>query len=320
MKLPEFIIIGAAKSGTTSLFKYFEEDKSIFLCEPKEPEFFARDDKYSKGLSWYSNLFSNAKHGQICCEASTFYSLSPLFPDAAKRMHSVLPSAKLVYIMRDPVKRAYSYYVQLMKNYQNSYKSTNVPISFEDFLFQKNNYIGENNCPYLASFDDHLIFGPELLTAGGMYLDQINEYLKYYDSSSMYFMIFEEFIANPLEELRKLYLFLGISSEFISENFSEVRENISGDHFKSLATVSCIEKIKKVPFVSKAINVLPKQISSKGRRLVNSFIIKKGIDKNYIPEKMSSKAKNHLTKLYMKPTVQLSEFLDRDLVNFWSMR
>ena len=71
MSLPDFFIIGAAKAGTTSLFALLERHPDIFMSTPKEPEFFARDDLYSKGLESYADLFEQALPGQILGEAST---------------------------------------------------------------------------------------------------------------------------------------------------------------------------------------------------------------------------------------------------------
>lgn len=320
MRFPDFIIIGAAKSGTTSLFKYFTNNESFFLSTPKEPDFFARDEIYSNGNEWYSGLFSCAKEGQLCCEASTLYTLYPMFNNVACRMHKTVPEAKLVYIMRNPVKRAFSYYVQLMKNYQNCYKTTDIPKTFEEFLFDRGPLVGKKNSPNLASFDNHLSYEPKLLTSGGMYFNQINEYLKYYNRSSLHIMIFEDFISDPLTELTKLYEFLGVSTSNLALDFTEVRENISSDHFQELATLSLIEKIKKIRLVKEIKKIMPDIIKLKTRKIVKLFVMKRGFDKKFVPESMTPESNEYLVNLYMKPTVQLSEFLGRDLVSFWGLR
>ena len=114
MKLPDFIIIGAAKAGTTSLYALLDRHPDIFMPAHKEPEFFARDDHYAKGIDSYATLFEGATPHQQVGEASTLYSLAPFFGHTAGRIKAHLPQVKLIYVMREPVARAYSFYVQLI--------------------------------------------------------------------------------------------------------------------------------------------------------------------------------------------------------------
>ena len=86
MTLPDFIIIGAAKAGTTSLYAMLDRHPDIFMPRQKEPEFFARDDLYAQGLDSYAENFAGAEPGQVVGEASTLYSLSPLFGQTAARI------------------------------------------------------------------------------------------------------------------------------------------------------------------------------------------------------------------------------------------
>ena len=114
-KIPDFIIIGAAKSGTTSLYKYLCRHPQIFMCTPKEPDFFSIDANYFKGIDWYYSLFNEASPTQVCGEASTTYSRWHQHPKAAERIYQSLGQVKLIYIMRHPVDRAYSFYVHRFK-------------------------------------------------------------------------------------------------------------------------------------------------------------------------------------------------------------
>ena len=93
MTLPDFIIIGAAKAGTTSLYAMLDRHPDIFMPRQKEPEFFARDDLYAQGLDSYAENFAGAKPGQVVGEASTLYSLSPLFGQTAARIKEHLPES-----------------------------------------------------------------------------------------------------------------------------------------------------------------------------------------------------------------------------------
>lgn len=317
MTLPDFIIIGAAKSGTSSLFKYFERDDRFFLSSPKEPEFFARDEHYAKGLEWYSKLFIEAGSEQLCCEASTLYSLSPLFENTAGRIRESIPNVKLIYIMRDPVDRAYSYYVQLVKNYQNSHRSNNIPKSFEAFLFDTGPEVGNKNSKNLALFDDHLTYCPELLTAGGMYLEQINRYMRYFDRSAFHFMVFEEFISNPLKELSKLYEFLGINSDSLDGEFEEIYENISNSHFQTKAYHSAIKTLKRSRVLRAIARLAPEFVNRYAKKTIHGFQGNTNAAERIKPKPMKDSTRAYLEELYLDPNKQLSDFLSRDIRETW---
>ncbi|SDK93588.1 hypothetical protein [Aliiruegeria lutimaris] len=86
MHFPDFFIVGAAKAGTTSLTSQLKACPSVFMTTPKEPEFFARDDRFALGPEWYAARYAKAKPGQITGESSTIHSLAPYFPQAAQRI------------------------------------------------------------------------------------------------------------------------------------------------------------------------------------------------------------------------------------------
>ncbi len=118
MRLPDFIIIGAAKLGTTTLYNYLSLHPQICMSPVRETEFFAKDEKYIKGLEWYGSFFSNASPHQVCGEKSVTYTIVSKFPEAVPRIAQVLPNVKLIYIMRHPVDKAYAFYGQPIKNDQ----------------------------------------------------------------------------------------------------------------------------------------------------------------------------------------------------------
>ena len=70
VRRPDFMIIGAMKSGTTTLYHYIGMHPGVFMCFPKEPMFFSRDEVYARGLDWYFSLFREAREDQICGEAN----------------------------------------------------------------------------------------------------------------------------------------------------------------------------------------------------------------------------------------------------------
>jgi len=107
-RLPDFIIIGAAKSGTTSLVQHMLQHPRIYISDPKEPCFFDENENWKMGIDWYSSLYINAKEDQICGEASTNYTRWPQVMNVPAKIKSIIPNVKLIYLLADPSKRAYS--------------------------------------------------------------------------------------------------------------------------------------------------------------------------------------------------------------------
>ena len=110
MRLPDFIIIGAAKSGTTSLFKWLSEQPEIRAPEVKEPDFFAHDRVWQRGPEWYGSLFAHAGPEFVTGEASTSYTELRYAATAAERMAETVPHVKVVYVLRHPLDRLRSHY------------------------------------------------------------------------------------------------------------------------------------------------------------------------------------------------------------------
>lgn len=108
--LPGFVIIGAMKAGTTSLFRWLGEHPETLLPRTKEPDFFGDDQNWMRGLSWYADLFEDAPSPRLGGEASVSYSDPTRSLIAASRMASVLPDARLIFVARDPVARLRSHY------------------------------------------------------------------------------------------------------------------------------------------------------------------------------------------------------------------
>ncbi|WP_289281978.1 MULTISPECIES: sulfotransferase family protein [unclassified Methylophaga] len=111
MTKPNFIIIGAMKSATSTLHEQLALQPGIFMSTPKEPNFFSDDDVYQLGLNWYQGLFESANRNDICGESSTHYTKLPDYPHTLDRMSSYLPEIKLVYVIRHPVERLVSHYI-----------------------------------------------------------------------------------------------------------------------------------------------------------------------------------------------------------------
>lgn len=109
-RLPDFLIIGAMKSATTSLYRWLADQPEVFMAWPKEADFFSRDDLWRKGIESYAAMFTPATSDQLIGEASVSYSSPDRSAVAAPRMARTVPDARLVYVLRHPVERIRSHY------------------------------------------------------------------------------------------------------------------------------------------------------------------------------------------------------------------
>ncbi|HEX9660552.1 MAG TPA: sulfotransferase [Rhodothermales bacterium] len=129
MRLPDFLVVGAAKSGTTSLYHLLRQHPDVFMSAVKEPGFFAlknRDLQFNgpgdmnaigrcsvNSLETYTALFDEAGSGVAAGEASNIYLYSPEAPPAIK---AAIPNVKLIAMLRDPVERAFSAYLMMLRD------------------------------------------------------------------------------------------------------------------------------------------------------------------------------------------------------------
>jgi hypothetical protein len=117
MTRPTFLIIGAMKAGTTSLYRYLAEHPQVFMARPKELNFFVQELNWERGIDWYEERFAGASSSAIALgEASTSYTKHPEFQGVPERIAERLPDVRLVYLVRHPVERMVSQYLHRLSN------------------------------------------------------------------------------------------------------------------------------------------------------------------------------------------------------------
>lgn len=109
--LPDFIVVGAMKCGTTTLAVQLAHQDGLFMTTPKEPNFFSDEEVWCQGLAWYHSLFATADPGDLKGEASTHYTKLPTHPNTIERIADVLDRPQIIYMIRNPVERAISHYI-----------------------------------------------------------------------------------------------------------------------------------------------------------------------------------------------------------------
>jgi hypothetical protein len=195
LMLPNFLIVGAQKAGTTSLWHYLRTHREVFLPDNKEPGYFAEEFGWHNGISWYETFFSGADHCRAIGEASTYYTMYPYFKGVPRRIASVLPDVRLIYIMRDPIERMRSCYVQLLTDGQERRP-------MREALFLDPGYV--------------------LLTRYAM---QISQYFDYFDESQILLMTAEELRFRRVESIKRVLSFLEIGEDPHMDIFSEENQS-----------------------------------------------------------------------------------------------
>lgn len=194
--LPNTIIIGAMKCGTTSLHDYLSYHPSISMSRRKETNFFVHHQNWSKGLGWYRSHFPEAN--EVVGESSPNYARFPVFPGVPERMHMVVPGAKLILCVRDPIKRMVSHYI-------HSYSLGRENRSVEEAFRQR-----ENN-PYLLC---------------SRYYYQLEQYLHYFDPSQIKLVVLEELYKNPEGTLQDVFGFLGVDPTYQDSRFASASKKM----------------------------------------------------------------------------------------------
>jgi hypothetical protein len=199
---PEFIIAGVQKGGTTSLFAYLDQHPSLKLSRPKEVHFF--DDNYTKGMAFYRRFFPLKMLGKRTGEASPFYIFHP---HVAERIKRELPECKILIVLRNPILRAYSHY-------QMERRQRNEPLeTFEEAIEAEDERLSGE---YEKLLKDENYFSVPLrnfsYAARGMYASQVKQWLDVFERSQIHFIKSENLLAQPEEELNKVYQFLELES------------------------------------------------------------------------------------------------------------
>jgi hypothetical protein len=190
-KLPDFLIVGTMKSGTSSLADYLKTNRQIHIPR-RELHYFNKDKNYNKGPSWYSTALTvglndvNEYNTVLVGEKTPTYSYQE---NCVERIYRTIPNAKLIWIFRDPVKRSFS-------NYLHSWKKGVEHLTFRQCVSREQERIKEN------------IF--KGYVERSKYSIQVERYLSLFNISQMHFLLFEDLLRSPFEELNKIADFLGV--------------------------------------------------------------------------------------------------------------
>jgi len=198
--LPELIVIGVVRSGTTSLYHYLSQHPSIIKSAYDELGYF--DSNYELGLNWYKSLFpSILKKNKILKKNGKFmtYDVTPFYiynEKAPKRIQKILPNSKLIVILRNPIDRSYS-----------NYFLGNKDKSFEEVIENEKKILNKIN---KSNPDEYYNFVHTSMLSRGFYAEQLENWYKVFPKNQILIIQSEEFIKNPNKVMNDIFDFLDL--------------------------------------------------------------------------------------------------------------
>ena len=305
--LPNFIIIGAGKSGTTALYEYLAEHPEVYMSPVKETNFFALegtelvnpddDPEQMYHYPWsitnreaYEALFAGVKEEQAIGEVSPMYLYNQRAPFAIKEN---LPKVKLIVILRNPVDRLYSRYMHLARERREPTENFADALDRSSIWWRRDDLVQE-----------------------GFYYTHLKRYYDLFDPSQIKVYLYDDLRKDPVGLMKDLYRFIGVNEEFEADMGAEY--NVSG-------------KIKN-QFVDRLIgqnNLLMStldRISPEARNLLkNQAWLRKHINKlrnkNLDRPKMDPEVRNALIEeVYGQEIEALQDLIGRDLSSWLAVK
>ena len=218
MSLPNFLIIGAAKAGTNALYHYLRQHPQVYMSPWKEPKFFAFESEADLGFraangrdapvnasvildqAEYEELFDDARDDELARgEASTHYLYVERSP---ARIKALIPDAKLIAVLRNPVDRAFS-------SYQHLVRDDLEPLDFGAALDAEPQRIAEHYA-YLYRYTDM-----------GFYSEQLDRYEKTFPENQLCVLLYDDLRSDPEGTCRRIFSFLGVDEDFVPDMSGE---------------------------------------------------------------------------------------------------
>lgn len=180
---PNYIVIGSMKSATSTICAYLEDHPQAFMVERGEPNYFSLDENWAQGEAWYLEKFAAAQNVKVSGEGSNNYSNIACFPHSAERMAQFNPAMKIIYMVRDPIERIRSDYIQRRNDFGDK-----IP----------------------GSLLEAARSAPEIFIDQSLYWKQISAYRAHFPDDQIFIGFMEDLSADRGAFLARLTDFLGI--------------------------------------------------------------------------------------------------------------
>ena len=230
--LPNFLVIGAMKGGTTSLWQYLKSHPQIFLPDKKEIHFFSYDENWKKGTPWYKTFFANVPRSALAIgEASTTYAKYPLIDGVPPRIATTIPNARLIYVIRHPIDRMRSHYV-------DRHEAGEETKSIESALTTDDRYLNLSR-----------------------YAMQIERYLDFFVRPQMLFITSEDLRDHRAPTMQRVFEFLRVDPDWNSPVFDQTFYRAdSKRHYAPVA-----QRLRRSSTMKRVANLAPERMKKLSR-------------------------------------------------------
>ncbi len=208
---PNFFIVGAPRSGSTSLYEYLRKTKGVYMPFNKEPHYYHNNSFASDNTQLnpstiirerekYLQLFKNVKDEKAIGEGSTTYFW---YPDSSKLIHDQIPDAKIIILLRDPVERAFSHFLLTSRFSETSFHD----VISKELKNRSGSFLGTHYC-----------------TDPGLYSIHVKRFFDIFGKTQVKILIFEEFVKDVKPAFKEILKFLNVDSELpdiIGETYNE---------------------------------------------------------------------------------------------------
>ncbi len=308
LKLPDFLIVGHPKCGTTALHEMLAAHPQVFMPDPKEPWFFAeelhertpqRPSGTPRTLAEYASWFANAQEGQTIGEASTLYLWSRT---AASNIAEVLPEARIVAILREPASFLHSLHLQLVEIYVEPEKDFARAIELEDERRRGLHVPRHTYMPQLLMYSSFID-----------YADQLRRLHAHFPAEQVKVLIYDDFRADNERVVREVLSFIGVEND-VSLQPTRANPSVAPRSQRLNEMVQAIG-VGRGP-LSRALKESIKAVTPAGPRRRAMYAFKDRFVFGPPPE--PDEELMHALRLRYRPQVEAAgEYLGRDLVSLW---
>jgi hypothetical protein len=284
-RLPNFLVVGAMKAGTTSLALSLAAHPDVYVPSEKEAHFFERDERWRRGVEWYSELFAGADGQRAIGEGTASYMF---FTDVPSRMAAVVPDAKLIAILRDPVERAHSHYLHART--RAAERRTFAQIVEQEMRSDRHRPLPTSR---QASGRSHYL-------ARGLYLQQLEKLCEHYDRDSLLVLLLDDLESQPDRTFRKVCRFLDVDDTIVPDTVG-ARAN---SYFEPRS-----QRLWELALHLRLERWLPERARGGVARAL--------VRLQASPPRMSPDVREQLSEYFAAPNAALAEWLGRDL-SHWS--
>ena len=308
-RLPNLFIVGAPKSGTTSLYEYLKGHPQVFMPEVKEPCYFAADlalDKsggflrYGADEDLYYRLFAAAGDAPVAGEGSTRYLYSH---DAPSLIRAAVPDARIVALLRNPVDMIHSLHGHKLAAGTEDIAAFEQALAAEDDRRAGRRLPPLSN-PKLATYRDRALFG-----------QQLERWIDAFGRDQVRVIVFEDMVAEPARHFRELLEFLGVDPAYQPESFAA--HNVAHGARSPLAR----RAMNSDPAQWLAWRLLPKVVGEVHaremvRRFSQSGLRRRKAERSTVDPEL----RRRLQDEFRPDVARVSELLGRDMAAFWFER